>query len=742
MIPLLLLLLCLSTLSSCCEFRDNDKPPHEMATDSEIEIIQVTVFFSGADPDCSASLCPPPSSSSPSPSPSSSQFVYSSSSACGNRKNTWSLGNWQGGNGTYQDPVPLGSSVVGVSMELWGYWDYQSQSEGEAYLDNINVGHWISPLTRGESPCRNCMSSVRVPLCSSDVDWPHYTHGGMNMIRISPKSDDKICLSHVNLSLHVLVSPPSISQLVPPLGPDDGRTYVAVDSTNSLDDATNLRCRFGTNLVTAVLLNPHQALCGTPKTNSSEYTPVSVTEDGTYFSESLLFRYYDDPELVSLSPDTGTSTGGTLVTIRGSPFINASEYICESECLQCQWSVSGADSDSTGNLSAAALTPGTFFDSTTITCYTPPMSELLHSSDDPPPTLLVDVSVTQNGQIFTESTLAYTYEVEYVSWRVVTIVVGSVLITVAIITLLVFVALTRWKNPGDRPSDELLDVGYLTEGSQLLSRRSEHFETPDVDTINPSDLVDMTYFARGTFAEIYKAQWCGVEVAVKRLPFSYKIDSEKLKDLKKEAELMRQLRHPNVLLYLGTCFPAPSEDIWLVMEFLSCGSLFSLIHSNAELNFERIKSFCEDTAKGMLYLHTREPSILHRDLKSQNLLLDETWRVKVSDFGLSCTLRSPDQASCGTPAWSAPEVLRGSACTTQSDVYSFAIVVWELLSRAVPYEGKSGMEVVLGVSSKHLRPSFGLAVPPQWREFIMECWDENPNVRPSFDVILNRLHEM
>ena len=80
-------------------------------------------------------------------------------------------------------------------------------------------------------------------------------------------------------------------------------------------------------------------------------------------------------------------------------------------------------------------------------------------------------------------------------------------------------------------------------------------------------------------------------------------------------------------------------------------------------------------------------------MKSHNLLLDDTWRVKVADFGLSCTLRSSDQTSCGTPAWSAPEVLRGSACTKKSDVYSFAIVVWELLARSIPYEGKTGMEV-------------------------------------------------
>ena len=117
-----LLFLCFVAAGLCCEFRDLHSPQTMGGDDSEIEIIEVTIYFTGAQPDCQ--------DCSENPALTGTSFSYSATSACGNKDNTWSLGDWSGGNGTYVDPVPLGSSVVGASMELWGYWDFQPETEG------------------------------------------------------------------------------------------------------------------------------------------------------------------------------------------------------------------------------------------------------------------------------------------------------------------------------------------------------------------------------------------------------------------------------------------------------------------------------------------------------------------------------------------------------------------------------------------------------------------------------------
>ena len=115
---LLCALFCFIVNGLCCELQN----PRTITQDSEIEIIEVTIYFTGADPACDECAT--------STDESSSSFTYSSSSACGNANNTWSLGDWEGGLGSFQDPTPAGSSVVGASMEIWGYWNYQLETEG------------------------------------------------------------------------------------------------------------------------------------------------------------------------------------------------------------------------------------------------------------------------------------------------------------------------------------------------------------------------------------------------------------------------------------------------------------------------------------------------------------------------------------------------------------------------------------------------------------------------------------
>lgn len=121
---------------------------------------------------------------------------------------------------------------------------------------------------------------------------------------------------------------------------------------------------------------------------------------------------------------------------------------------------------------------------------------------------------------------------------------------------------------------------------------------------------------------------------------------------------MSRLRHPNCLMYLGTCSVAP--DIWLLTEYMPLGSLYQVLHdAELELNWDVIFSMLLDTAKGVAYLHGMKPTIIHRDLKSHNILVNTFWTAKVCDFGLSrLATQSNTMTACGTPCWTAPEVLR------------------------------------------------------------------------------------
>ncbi|KAJ8766138.1 hypothetical protein K2173_021655 [Erythroxylum novogranatense] len=164
---------------------------------------------------------------------------------------------------------------------------------------------------------------------------------------------------------------------------------------------------------------------------------------------------------------------------------------------------------------------------------------------------------------------------------------------------------------------------------------------------------------QGSFAAVYRGLWNGSDVAVKAyLGNDYR--EETLKDYKKEIDIMRRLRHPNVLLFMGAVYSP--ERLAIVTEFLPRGSLFKTLHkSNQALDMRRRLRMALDVARGMNYLHRRNPPIVHRDLKSSNLLVDKNWTVKVGDFGLSKWKNATfltAKSGRGTPQWMAPEILR------------------------------------------------------------------------------------
>ena len=136
----------------------------------------------------------------------------------------------------------------------------------------------------------------------------------------------------------------------------------------------------------------------------------------------------------------------------------------------------------------------------------------------------------------------------------------------------------------------------------------------------------------------------------------------------------------------------------MVTEFLSGGSLFDYLHKKKEkLTEELLVSICKDVSLGMAYLH--EKNVLHCDLKSSNLLIDENWNVKLCDFGLSRINTTKNKMKnenirVGTPHWMAPEILKGGKYECPSDIYSFGILLWEMMTGKIPYKDYSTAQII------------------------------------------------
>jgi len=244
---------------------------------------------------------------------------------------------------------------------------------------------------------------------------------------------------------------------------------------------------------------------------------------------------------------------------------------------------------------------------------------------------------------------------------------------------------------------------------------------------------------RGAFGEVVRAVYQGTDVAVKRMAAG-----AAAADFVREVQLLIKLRHPHVVLFMGACI-TPAE-LCIVMEFAARGSLWAVLHGKqrGECTPRRRLQWAAETAKGMAYLHSRSPPIVHRDLKSGNLLVDEDMHIKVSDFGLART-KTADGArtQVGTYAWMAPEVLEQKPYDERADVYSFSIVLWELLTALEPFKGLHPMQVMRAVDRGERPPvPPSPECPPDYVALMRQCWSKEPEDRPTFKEALQRIAAM
>ena len=243
--------------------------------------------------------------------------------------------------------------------------------------------------------------------------------------------------------------------------------------------------------------------------------------------------------------------------------------------------------------------------------------------------------------------------------------------------------------------------------------------------ISPNEISDLDAIGSGGYGVVYRAMFRSMPIAVKKFhpklgnnTVPLDVVTEQRRRFVQEAKILCSLRSPRVVQMLGYTYFQQEKSFALIMEYVKQGSLFKLLHgTNVPLNVGGAVKCAERIAEGLIFLHAS--GIIHRDLKSGNILIDEYFSPKICDFGLSKQFEYADSFSSqpsahGTVSWSAPELLLGRECTTKVDVYSFAFIMWELLARAIPHRRKPNAEVIFGVlGRKQLRPPLPALFDPK-----------------------------
>uniref|UniRef100_A0A3B4ZP86 Abelson tyrosine-protein kinase 2-like n=1 Tax=Stegastes partitus TaxID=144197 RepID=A0A3B4ZP86_9TELE len=253
--------------------------------------------------------------------------------------------------------------------------------------------------------------------------------------------------------------------------------------------------------------------------------------------------------------------------------------------------------------------------------------------------------------------------------------------------------------------------------------------------IKHEDLLFYENCGGGSFGSVYRALWISQdkEVAVKKL---LKID--------KEAEILSVLSHKNIIQFYGAVLESPNYGI--VTEYASGGSLYEYLSSeqSEEMDMEQIMTWAIQIAKGMHYLHAEAPvKVIHRDLKSRNVVMTADKVLKICDFGASKFLsHTTHMTVVGTFPWMAPEVIQSLPVSETCDTYSYGVVLWEMLTREVPFKGFEGLQVAWLVVEKQERLTIPTSCPASFAELMRKCWQADPKERPQFKHVLVTLETM
>uniref|UniRef100_A0A452I2B8 Scaffold protein ILK n=1 Tax=Gopherus agassizii TaxID=38772 RepID=A0A452I2B8_9SAUR len=244
--------------------------------------------------------------------------------------------------------------------------------------------------------------------------------------------------------------------------------------------------------------------------------------------------------------------------------------------------------------------------------------------------------------------------------------------------------------------------------------------------------------------ELWKGRWQGNDIVIKVMKIR-DWTTRKSRDFNEEHPKLRIFSHPNVLPVLGACQSPPAPHPIIITHWMPYGSLYNVLHEGTNFVVDQIQAvkFALDIARGMAFLHTLEPLIPRHNLNSRSIMIDEDMTARISMADVKFSFQCPGRMYA--PAWVAPEALQKKPeeiNRRSADMWSFAVLLWELVTREVPFADLSNMEIGMKVALEGLRPTIPPGISPHICKLMKICMNEDPAKRPKFDMIVPILEKM
>ncbi|XP_052901997.1 mitogen-activated protein kinase kinase kinase 7 [Anopheles moucheti] len=261
---------------------------------------------------------------------------------------------------------------------------------------------------------------------------------------------------------------------------------------------------------------------------------------------------------------------------------------------------------------------------------------------------------------------------------------------------------------------------------------------PFVTAIDINEIEHIATVGKGSYGTVIKAKWRNKYVAVKYMEFNTE------QAFTAEVSHLARVAHPNIIELYGACTESP--HVCLVMEYAEGGSLHKVLHFRPRPVYTaaHAMSWARQCAEGVAYLHDMTPRpMIHRDLKPPNLLLVNSGTVlKICDFGTVTDKSTLMTNNKGSAAWMAPEVFEGRSYTEKCDVFSWGIILWEVIAREQPFKVINEPFAIMWRVHQGSRPPLIEGCPKPIEQLMVQCWDKNPISRPSMKEVVSVMNEL